>query len=159
VILSDPTEVNPTFTAPLSGTQQDLVFELVVTNEQDIESEPDSVTITVNPVNVPTANAGSDQTVDSGDMVQLDGSGSSTDPAGGTLTYQWTQIQGPDVILSDPTEVNPTFSAPNVLLQRDLVFELVVTNEQGIESEPDSVTITVVSNLEGIVGSGNNVNI
>ncbi|WP_458720649.1 hypothetical protein [Candidatus Nitrosocosmicus sp. R] len=39
------------------------------------------------------------------------------------------------------------------------MFELVVTNKAGIQSEPDSVTITVVSNFEGIVGSGNNVNI
>ena len=75
------------------------------------------------------------------------------------LTYQWTQTSGPSVTLNDPTAVNPTFNAPDVLLQRDLVFELVVTNEQGIQSEPDSVTITVVSDFEGSVGSGNNVNI
>jgi hypothetical protein len=159
VTLSDSTSENPTFTAPLSGATQELVFELVVTSEQDISSEPDSVTITVNPVSAPTANAGADQTVDSGEMVQLDGSGSSTNPAGGSLTYQWTQTSGPSVTLNDLTAVNPTFTAPDVLLQRDLVFELVVINEQGIQSEPDSVTIIVVSDLEDSIGSGNNVNI
>ena len=39
------------------------------------------------------------------------------------------------------------------------MFELVVTNEQGLVSEPDSVTITIVSNFEGMVDSGNNINI
>jgi hypothetical protein len=34
-----------------------------------------------------------------------------------------------------------------------------VTNEQGLVSKPDSVTITVDSNFEDILGSGNNINI
>jgi len=42
---------------------------------------------------------------------------------------------------------------------RDLVFELIVTNEQGVVSQPDRVIITVVSNIEAIIGSGNNINI
>jgi len=61
------------------------------------------------------------------------------------------------VTLYDVTAVNPTFTALDVLLQRNLVFEVVVTNEAGIQSEHDSVTITVVSSFEGIVGFGNNV--
>ena len=34
-----------------------------------------------------------------------------------------------------------------------------MTNEQGLVSKPDSVTITVGSNFEGIIDSGNNINI
>ena len=129
-----------------------------------IESEPDSVTISVFPASPPTSNAGQDQIVDSGDTVQLDGSGSS-DPSHGTLTYQWTQTSGPEVALSDSTSVNPTFTAPNANVKEVLVFELVVTNEKGVTSEPDSVTITVSPSsnqpppFEGILGSGNNINI
>ena len=42
--------------------------------------------------------------------------------------------------------------------------QLVVTNEQGLTSEPDSVSITVNAEnetplFEGILGSGNNINI
>jgi YVTN family beta-propeller protein len=90
----------------------------------------------------PTADAGADQAVDSGDIVQLDGSGS-TNPSGDALTYQWTQIQGPDVTLSDSTAEKPTFTAPLLGDPQNLVFELVVANEQGVKSEPDRVTITV----------------
>jgi YVTN family beta-propeller protein len=90
----------------------------------------------------PIADAGQDQTVESEQTVQLDGSGSS-DPSGGTLTYQWTQTRGPPVALDDATSANPTFTAPETEVQENIVFELVVTNEQGIESEPDEVTIAV----------------
>lgn len=113
----------------------------------------------------PIANAGPDQAVDSGDQVQLDGSGSSGS-SGGTLTYQWTQTQGPEVTLSDSTSVNPTFTAPNAESQQNLEFQLVVINEQGLRSEPNSMMVTVNPNetptpppFEGIVNSGNNVNI
>lgn len=116
----------------------------------------------------PTADAGPDQTVDSGSTVQLDGSGSS-DPNNSPLTYQWTQTSGPPITLNDPTSVNPTFTAPDVQSQEeDIVFQLVVTNEEEVESKPDSVTITVnpvipptppEPPVEGILGSGNNINI
>jgi len=44
------------------------------------------------------------------------------------------------------------------------VFQLVVTNEQGLTSEPDSVSITVnaeneTPSFEGIHGSGKNINV
>lgn len=34
-----------------------------------------------------------------------------------------------------------------------------MTNKQGLVSKPESVTITVGSNLEGIIDSGNNISI
>jgi hypothetical protein len=68
--------------------------------------------------------------------------------------------------LSDSTSANPTFTAPDTQVPDTLVFELVVTNDQGKQSEPDSVTITIntfdsspsPSPFDGILGSGNNFN-
>lgn len=92
----------------------------------------------------PIADAGPDQTISSGATVQLDGSGSS-DPSGNSLTYQWIQISGPAVVLDSATSSSPSFESPITREQVQLVFQLTVTNEQGVVSEPDTVTITATS--------------
>ncbi|MGB6628632.1 MAG: PKD domain-containing protein [Nitrososphaeraceae archaeon] len=71
----------------------------------------------------PIANAGPDQTVESEDSVTLDGTGSS-DPDGDALTYQWSQIAGPQVTLSGNTSPSPVFTAPSVNENTTLTFQL-----------------------------------
>ena len=61
----------------------------------------------------PVADAGPDQTVPEAALVTLDGSNSSSAGSQGMASYQWTQIGGPQVILSNPSGVETTFEAPN----------------------------------------------
>jgi hypothetical protein len=96
----------------------------------------------VNPVIPPIADAGHDQVVESESIVELDGSNSS-DPNNSPLTYSWVQTEGPEVVLSNPNSSNPTFEAPKTNEEINLVFQLTVTNEEGLTSELDEVTITV----------------
>ena len=91
----------------------------------------------------PIASAGSDQTVQSGTTVTLDGSGS-WDPNGDALTYHWTQTAGPSVTLSSPTAVKPTFTAP--ASAGTLTFQLVVNDGQ-VNSSPSSVNVSVTSDV------------
>ena len=90
----------------------------------------------------PVAEAGPDQTVDEGTAVALDGSASS-DPNGDPLSYQWEQIGGPTVALSDPTAAQPGFVAPTVPSGgATLTFRLTVSD--GTHTSPaDTVNITV----------------
>ena len=77
--------------------------------------------------------------------VNLDGS-ASFDPNGFTpLTYNWTQASGPTISLSNPTFSNPTFVFPRFSQSAQLTFELIVTNTQGVHSQPSFVIITVPS--------------
>ena len=106
-------------------------------------SVPASDPSCVAPANqAPVADAGPDQTVAKLTGVVLDGSGSS-DPDGTIAGYAWTQTAGPDVVLNNADTVAPTFGAPDVAADTDLVFQLIVTDNDGATSAPDSVTITV----------------
>jgi hypothetical protein len=87
----------------------------------------------------PGADAGPNQNVVAGDLVQLDGSGSH-DPGNGALTYEWSQTSGTAVTLSNAAAQKPTFTAPAGPVS--LTFSLKVSNGNR-ESLPDSVTISV----------------
>jgi subtilisin-like proprotein convertase family protein len=89
----------------------------------------------------PVADAGTNQAVTAGQVVGLDGSGS-TDPDGDALEYTWTQTGGPAVALSDVHAVQPEFDAPWVSSNTTLTFSLVVSDGQ-LESQPDTVNVVV----------------
>ena len=88
----------------------------------------------------PTADAGSDQTVDEGTQVTLDAS-ASDDPDGDQLGYTWTQTAGPDAGLSQSDGETTTFTAPDVDGDTTLTFEVSVSD--GDLSDTDTVPVTV----------------
>ncbi|MFV8817231.1 PKD domain-containing protein [Haliea sp. E17] len=93
----------------------------------------------------PTANAGPDQSVASGAAVSLDGSGSSANDAGQSLTYAWTQTGGMAVSLVSAATSSPGFTAPTLAAGAPtelLTFELVV-NDGIVASAADSVEVSV----------------
>lgn len=89
-----------------------------------------------------TSDAGEDQTVNEGDVVTLDGSGSAVS-SGEITDYLWKQVGGTTVTLSDASSFNPSFTAPNVDNDGDtLIFELTVTSDQN-DTDTDTVSIFV----------------
>lgn len=131
------TRVDAQFFANQPGT---YVVELQVDDGEFAAS--DTVTVVVEqPNEVPVANAGADQYVDEGDLVQLVGTGS-YDPDSDPLDYYWTIIDGPvgsGAILSSPTSPLPTFTAAVAGVYS---VELVVTDTNGNQSFPDVVRVT-----------------
>ncbi len=85
-----------------------------------------------------TADAGVDQTAGRGAQVMLDGS-SSSDSAGGALSYRWRQVRGSDVTNGAGflSGVTPGFTAPDQV--ETLSFELSVNG-----SAPDTVHVNVL---------------
>jgi formylglycine-generating enzyme required for sulfatase activity len=136
-ILSDVSDPGPSLTISSIGT---YIFALTV-NDGQIDSVPDEVRITVIlPNRPPKANAGTDQFVNIGETLTLDGSGSS-DSDDDELTYAWTEdAENPAMgLLSDATVVSPTVST---MVQGTYIFTLVVNDGQ-TDSAPDEVEITV----------------
>jgi len=130
--------VKPTFGVDVPGT---YVAQLIV-NDGHVDSAPATVTI-VTANSPPVANAGLDQAVSVGQLVQLDGSQSS-DVDRDVLAYRWSFMSRPPgstATLSNALTVTPTL---RVDLHGDYVVQLIV-NDGHVDSEPDTVVISTVN--------------
>jgi hypothetical protein len=103
---------------------------------------PPPPTSVLAPNRLPVANAGTDQTVDAGDTVTLDGA-KSADPDGNIRSYSWLQTVGPPVTLNGANTATPSFVAPSDISSDTLrTFKLTVTDNAGANNTA-SVNITV----------------
>lgn len=80
--------------------------------------------------------------VNAGATVQL--KASATDADGDALTYQWTQLTGPAVTVSNATSAQASFIAPNTA--SDLSFQLTVTDSRGGRSQSNASVQVVAVN-------------
>ncbi len=100
--------------------------------------------------NVPVADAGADQATLSGATVRLSGARSS-DAGGFIAAYAWTQTGGPSVSLGGANSATASFVAPNVATDTTLTFRLIVTDDAGAASAPDTVAVLVRPAPQGTV--------
>jgi len=95
----------------------------------------------------PLVSAGRDRVYFSGETVTLDGT-HTWDMNIPAVNYVWRQISGPAVTIDNSNSPVASFTAPDVAMSGgDMVFELTVTNEQGLE-RTDSVTIRVLGDQD-----------
>ncbi len=129
VALTGANTGTPSFTAPaVSAAGETLTFQVQVTDD-DGATDTDTVDVQVDndPAlsDPPTALAGPDQVASAGATVTLDGS-ASIDTDGTITAYQWTQISGAPVALTNANTAVATFTAPAA--PATLAFELEVTD-------------------------------
>jgi hypothetical protein len=141
ITLSSTSVAKPTFTAPSVVAETNYTFSLIVNDGVD-SSVKDEVVITVKPSQAPTANAGTNQTVNELTTVSLHGTAS--DPDGDKLTYKWTVPS--DIKLSSNTILNPTFTAPEVW-DFSVDYTLTLVANDGIVDSPVSQVIITVKNV------------
>ncbi len=136
--LEDASSVGPSFTPDLDGG---YTLGLVV-SDGERSSEKDTVMITAStPNSAPVADAGDDQDVVEGAVVQLSGAQSS-DADGDLLTYQWEFVSRPSgssAVLEDADTVAAEFEAD---VAGAYVVSLTV-NDGELDSATDNVTIDV----------------
>ena len=133
--LSNNRAVSPTFVTDKAGV---YIVELTV-NDGKVDSIPSTVTISTTNT-PPVANAGPNQTVNVGALVQLTGAGS-TDIDGDPLTYRWSFVSlpsGSTATLSSTSAVSPTFTVDRA---GTYVVQLIV-NDGKIDSAPATVSIS-----------------
>lgn len=136
VQLSDSTAAQPTFMPTVEGHYR---FELVVSDGTQT-SHPDEVLIVVGN-SPPVADAGVNRVIQIPGQIVLDGSDSYDVDLNDELTFIWTQIEGPQVVLEDANTVTPTFYCDEGGLY---LFELIV-NDGLVDSDPSVVEVTTVT--------------
>ena len=140
VSLTGANAAQASFTAPNVGLGgESLTFELTVTDTSGLKDTDTSI-VNVTGINEPpTADAGPDQAVEENTIITLNGS-NSHDPDDGIKSYQWRQVAGPVVTLSDPTVVKPNFTGPDVGADgASLTFELTVTDFGDLQSSDTTI--------------------
>jgi cyclophilin family peptidyl-prolyl cis-trans isomerase len=144
VNLNDAKVAQPQFTAPSPKTNTVLTFELVATYPNG-ETAKDTVLVTVKRQNhAPVADPGQNATVRSRATVTLDGSHSTDPDNDSVVSYQWQQVSGVPVALSNPAAPAPTFVAPDAAVGQTLAFALTVSDGEKT-SPPQTVAITVAA--------------
>ncbi|GAL09613.1 chitinase [Vibrio astriarenae] len=95
---------------------------------------------TTPPLNrAPVADAGGSQIIEGAGRVTLDGS-ASRDSDGQIVSYQWQQVSGTSVILSNASSAAASFEVSAIEQESQLVFDLTVVDDQGA-SDTDTVVV------------------
>lgn len=108
----------------------------------------------------PTAEAGEDQLIHAGTIVNLNGNASSDEDIPAiALAYAWnfaSRPPGSTATLSDADTATPSFTAD---LLGDYVVELVVTDDGGLSSQADAVEITSSNQAPTAVAEADNTQV
>ena len=102
----------------------------------------------------PIANAGQQQIVGANSQVTLDAS-KSVDKDGTIVSYLWTQVKGPKVLLAHPNNIKSIFLPPAVDKDTVLVFRLVVKDNSGF-IDFDTVGVKILRKVDNSLRQENN---
>ncbi len=125
-----------------------FTVNLTVTDSNN-KTATDSVVITVVANQVPSVNAGSNQSV-AFSQATITLTGTATDADGTIASLQWTQVSGASVTLSNPTSLSTSFSNPGVGVYG---FRLTATDNEGASSFAN-VLVTVIANVAPTANAG-----
>ena len=139
VELQDPTAATPSFEVPTEAGGDRLVFRLAVSDGASTSTDTVSV-IVGNPENrPPEVNVRAPASAGIGEFVALAANG--TDPDNDALAFRWVQIDGPPVLGGVSRGPTLDFVAPEVTIDTNLGFRVIVSDGDAFVSQTVIVTI------------------
>jgi hypothetical protein len=153
VTIKNPNSAKATFLAPNVASSQNLTFQLIVGGDGFVPASVPAtviVPVVIPPANTPPvvdASSSPANPVASGAPVTL--TATAVDPAGGALSFTWTQLSGPPVVLTPAAADGSvqTFTAPiipDLTAPTPLTFQVTATS--AASSLSGTATVTVVVN-------------
>jgi hypothetical protein len=152
VTINNPNSAKATFLAPTVASSQNLTFQLIVGGDGFVPASLPAtviVPIIVPPANTPPvvdASSAPGNPVASGAPVTL--TATAVDPAGGALSFTWTQLSGPPVVLTPAAGDGSvqTFTAPiipDLTAPTPLTFQVTATSAASTLTGTTTVTVIV----------------
>ena len=139
----------PTFTAPnVESNGVSLTFNLTVIDTGGLKNT-DSCIVNITWLNDPPKAVVTPDYSEApeGTLVTMDGS-ASTDSDDGIASYQWSQVEGDPVSLSDPTSAVTKFTAPKTDSNgKNIKLKLTVKDHGGLQGSADSSVYVVKNSL------------
>ena len=138
----------PSFQAPELSASSTVRLQVEISDGTNTTIE--TVTIGISATNDPVVlDAGPDQFASEGDPVTLNSS--AVDPEGKLVVQSWTQVGGPSVELSGADTGTPSFDAPDLAEDTELVFE--VSASDGEHTVTSQVSVFVEANDDAVLVS------
>jgi hypothetical protein len=155
--LIDSDSATMSFTAPTITSSITLGFEVTVTDD-DSATATASVTVTIDPVNsAPVVEIAAINSVNEQTEVTITGTVSDAD--GSISELAWVQTAGSEVTINDATSSEITFTAPTLIVEETLTFELSATDNEGaVSTEAISLQVLPV-NLAPVAVAGDDVTV
>lgn len=141
--IAEPTAKNFDINIDVAGSYE---IGLVTSDEDDSSPRITQSFAVQGPNQPPTANAGPNQSVAAGVLVQVSASGSS-DGDGTIVGYKWRETTNSGITLSSSTAENISFTSPVSDTEQTVTLELIVTDDEGVDSAPVYVSIDVAAEV------------
>lgn len=148
----DADEATLTFVTPISSTQETLVFQLTVTDEEGATGASSvSLLIQTDTDTLPVVSAGYSQGIFSGETILLAGTASTSVPSALPLTYLWTtdaplSVSDDNMVgaltIDESTELSTYALAPLVESYTLVTYTLSVTDAFG-NTVDDSISVAI----------------
>lgn len=135
VVLSSNSIASPTGVAPSLGSNSTITYSLTVTDSNGLVSDPDTVSLSVAAVELPTVTTGVNTTSSVGQSIQLVATASNYD------ALSWSCTSGQSPTFTATTILSPIVTFNEVGVH---TFELTATNVRGSVDSSLDVTVTEV---------------
>jgi len=149
VALTNPQTANASFSSADINSDETLVFKVTILDQNDKAIDADEISVTIKadgPIQTELkVNAGADFSGDEQSLLQLNATITQNEP---NISYQWLQISGSNVTLTNPQTANASFSSADINSDQTLVFKVTILDQNDKAIDVDEISVTIKADVD-----------